>query len=48
MGRKVNEWIKKEIRFFPGGAVAKTPCSDCRGLGPNSVPGTINRSYVPP
>ena len=29
---------------FPGGPVAKTPCSHCRGLG--SIPGQGTRSHT--
>ena len=37
--------FKKKIWDFPGGPVAKTPCSQCRGLG--SIPGQGTRSHMP-
>ena len=33
------------IRDFPGGPLAKTPCSQCRGLG--SIPCQGTRPYMP-
>ena len=36
--------IEDSGRDFPGGLVAKTPCSQCRGLG--SIPGQGTRSYM--
>ena len=40
---------KKEARDFPGGPVAKTPCSQCRGLGlnPSQVPYAAIKSSYP-
>ena len=42
----LNNQFKKTTNFgdFPGGPVAKTPCSQCRGLG--SIPGQGTRSQM--
>ena len=37
-------FFKRKIGDFPGGPVAKTPCSQCRGLG--SIPGQGTRSHM--
>jgi len=37
--------FKKKIWDFPGDPVAKTPRSQCRGLG--SIPGQGTRSHMP-
>ena len=36
--------LREVDKDFPGGPVAKTPCSQCRGLG--SIPGQRDRSHV--
>ena len=36
--------IKSRIEDFPGGPVAKTPCSQCRG--PGSTPDQGTRSHM--
>jgi len=39
------ELLKRRIRDDPCGSVAKTLCSQCRGLG--LIPGQGTRSHVP-
>ena len=43
---KVDWGLMKYLRDFTGGPVAKTPHSQCRGPGPQSLGGELDPSWI--